>query len=61
MIMASLTNALRAEYQSLFDTCQVNPARQAEVEQIATKIIAKQARYQAAHQTHHACAERAAH
>jgi lysozyme family protein len=43
----SLTNALRAEYQSLFDTCQINPARQAEVEQIANQIIANQHSYEA--------------
>ncbi len=45
--MPSLTNALRAEYQTLFDSCQINPARQGEVDQLVNKIMANQARYRA--------------
>ena len=43
--MPSLTNALRAEYQSLFDSCQIRPERQAEINSIATKILDAQGRY----------------
>lgn len=43
--MPKLTEALRAEYQTLFDTCQIRPERQAEVNAAAAKIIAAEARY----------------
>lgn len=43
--MPTLTDALRAEYQTLFDTCQILPERQPEINGIAEKIIAAQARY----------------
>lgn len=43
--MATLTASLRAEYQSLFDTCQIAPERQALVNAMAEKIVAAQARY----------------
>jgi lysozyme family protein len=43
--MASLTDALRAEYQRLFDTCQIRPERVAEIEAATLKIIAGKTRY----------------
>lgn len=43
--MAKLTDALRAEYQALFDTCQIRPERQAEINATAEKIIVAEARY----------------
>jgi len=43
--MPSLTGALRAEYQQLFDTCQIRPERQAEVEACAERALAQQTRY----------------
>jgi lysozyme family protein len=42
-----LTPELRAEYQSLFDTCQVEPEKQAEVKSLAAKIVHNQSRYEA--------------
>ena len=45
--MPTLSNALRAEYQQLFDTCQLNPDSLKLVDQMATKIMANQARYRA--------------
>jgi lysozyme family protein len=46
MPMPTLTDALRAEYQSLFDTCQIVPAQQPTLNAIADKIMAAQARYE---------------
>ena len=43
--MPSLTSALRAEYQQLFDSCQIRPERQAEVDACAERALAQQARY----------------
>jgi len=43
--MTTLTQALRTEYQTLFDTCQIRPERQAEVDAVVTRIIAAEARY----------------
>lgn len=43
--MPSLTSALRAEYQQLFDGCQIRPERQAEVDACAERALAQQARY----------------
>lgn len=41
------TAALRDEYQRLFDTCQVNAGKAAEVDAVAVKIIAARNRYEA--------------
>ena len=38
--MPKLTDALRSEYQQLFDTCQIRPERAAEIDAAATKVIA---------------------
>lgn len=45
--MPTLTVALRAEYQSMFDSCQIDAAQQALINAQTDKIIAAQARYQA--------------
>lgn len=45
--MSKLTEALRAEYQRLFDTCQIRPERVAEIEAATQKILAGKARYAA--------------
>jgi lysozyme family protein len=42
-----LTDELRAEYQNLFDTCQIRQEAQAEVENLAAKIIHNRSRYEA--------------
>jgi lysozyme family protein len=42
-----LTAALRAQYQTLFDTCQIRSARAAGVEQAVERILANKARYAA--------------
>jgi len=44
--MPSLTPQLRAEYQNLFDTCQIRPNRQNTVEQLADKLVHNKSRYQ---------------
>lgn len=44
--MPAMSAALRDEYQTLFDTCQINPANQAEVHRAADTIVTNQARYQ---------------
>lgn len=44
--MTTLTAALRAEYQTLFDTCQIRPERLAEVHRTAQRILDNQARYE---------------
>ncbi len=45
--MPTLTAALRAEYQSLFDTCQIRPERQTEVHTAAQQVLAGKTRYTA--------------
>src|SRR5947208_3434926 len=42
-----LTNTLRSEYQALFDSCQIRPAKAQEVETAVTSLIANKARYAA--------------
>lgn len=42
-----LTDALRAEYQSLFDSCQNNSDKQSEVATLADRIIQHRSRYEA--------------
>jgi lysozyme family protein len=42
-----LTEALRSEYQRLFDECQVRPARAPEVERLVVRLLASKARYAA--------------
>ena len=41
-----LTDELRAEYQSLFDTCQIRAESRGEVETLAAKIVHNRARYE---------------
>ena len=45
--MPSLTPALRAEYQTLFDTCDIRPPKQPAVATIVSKIAQNKARYDA--------------
>ena len=45
--MPTLTAALRAEYQSLFDTCQIRPAHQLEVHAVAQRVLGARSRYAA--------------
>ena len=45
MATIAFTAALRAEYQSLFDTCQANAPKRAEVDRLATRLLANRARY----------------
>jgi len=42
-----LTDALRREYELLYDSCEVPAARQAEVQRIARRIAAARQRYEA--------------
>jgi lysozyme family protein len=42
-----LTDTLRAEYQRLFDTCQINADRQTEVAALAASIMQHRSRYEA--------------
>jgi lysozyme family protein len=42
-----LTGALGSEYQNLFDTCEIQPVRQAAVEKVVATIAQNQTRYQA--------------
>jgi lysozyme family protein len=44
--MPNLTPQLRKEYQDLFDTCQVRSQREAEVNQLAGRLIQNKGRYQ---------------
>jgi lysozyme family protein len=41
-----LTDELRAEYQNLFDTCQLDPGAQGEVDLLAAKIVQNRHRYE---------------
>jgi lysozyme family protein len=45
--MPNLTSALRAEYQQLFDSCQIRPERQAEVNAVAERALGQRPRYEA--------------
>jgi len=45
--MPKLTDALRAEYQKLFDSCQIRPERAAGIDAATGKIIAGKMRYAA--------------
>lgn len=47
MMLMTLTPALRDEYQTLFDTLQINEERQKDVESLVNKIAAQQERYAA--------------
>jgi lysozyme family protein len=49
--MPSLTGALRAEYQQLFDSCQIRPERQAEVNTLADRALDRRPRYEAVAQS----------
>lgn len=46
MPTVNLTDALRAEYQQLFDTCQIMPAKAAETDRLCDGLVASQARYE---------------
>ncbi|CAN5640402.1 hypothetical protein BH11ARM2_BH11ARM2_25220 [soil metagenome] len=46
MATIPFTNALKAEYENLFQTCRVRPERLAEVEATCTQMLAHQARYE---------------
>ncbi len=48
MASVSLTNALRLEYETLFNSCDVRPERAAEVEQLVSALLKNRARYEAA-------------
>lgn len=45
MAKVQLTDALRTEYQTLFDTCQIKPAKAHEVEVLVSKLIDNKGRY----------------
>ena len=47
MATFKLTDALRAEYTTLFDTCVANPGRESEVDGLVTALAANRGRYQA--------------
>lgn len=47
MATVSLTPALRAEYENLFNTCVIRPERAAAVERLIDTLVANRARYQA--------------
>lgn len=47
MATVSLTPALRAEYENLFNTCVIRPERAAAVEKLIDTLVANRARYQA--------------
>ena len=42
-----LTDALRAEYENLFDTCQINIDKQTEVTSLAASLVQHRSRYEA--------------
>ena len=50
MATVRLTPELRAEYQRLFDRCDIRPERSAEVETLMQRVLAARARYAAAEQ-----------
>ncbi len=41
-----LNSILKTEYQTLFDTCEINPGRLSDVDKIVDKIIANRPRYE---------------
>ena len=45
--MVTLTSALRDEYQTLFDTCDISQERQADVENILARALQNRERYEA--------------
>lgn len=45
--MPTLTPALRADYQRLFDTCQINPDNAKVVDRLASQIMQNETRYRA--------------
>lgn len=45
MAKIQFTDALRNEYQTLFDTCQIKPPKVQEVETLVSRLIANKARY----------------
>nr|WP_315196180.1 hypothetical protein [uncultured Aquabacterium sp.] len=45
MPAVSLTSALRAEYQQLFDSCQINPQAMPTVEKMVARMLQNEARY----------------
>ena len=45
MAKVLLTAALRGEYEQLFNSCQIRPARAAEVEALVERIEDNQPRY----------------
>ena len=47
MSQPTLNSALRAEYNDLFDTCVIRPAREGEVDKIAKTITTNKGRYEA--------------
>lgn len=47
MAKVTLTPALRAEYETLFNSCTVRPERAAAVEKLVDALLANRARYQA--------------
>jgi lysozyme family protein len=46
MVVVPLTRELRAEYQRLFDTCQIRPERRQEVDRQVAAILRNRERYQ---------------
>ena len=47
MPRVNLTNALRDEYQQLFDTCVIDANRQAIIERVVDRIATNRTRYEA--------------
>lgn len=45
MAKVQFTDALRTEYQTLFDTCQIKPAKAGEAELLVSTLLANKARY----------------
>lgn len=48
MASVRLTPELRAEYERLFNTCELRPERAAEIETVMQRVLAQRARYAAA-------------
>lgn len=47
MANVPFTQALRAEYQALFDSCQIKAAKASEVERLSSRLLANRPRYAA--------------
>ena len=47
MASVPFTQALRAEYQALFDSCQIKAAKASEVERLSSRLLANRLRYAA--------------